>query len=220
MSTQNIIIAVVVLAAIGGAGWWIMSDPVGDAARTAVDEATGEPVDRMDTDRGDEDLPSGMGRLLELYEHGVPMECRYTFEDADGTGEGTGFFDGDQMRISAQYQENGSVLVSNIINDGEMMYIWGDSPEGQFAIQMEASEEDMMDMEEEIDEAVAMNQEVEYDCHQWTVDPSVFNPPSDVQFMDMTQMMEGMMQGMPNMEGMDPEALEMFDEMMQGMPQR
>ena len=220
MSTQNIIIAVIVLVALGAGTWWVVSDPVGDAARSAIEQTPDvTPAEQMSDE---EALPSGTGRLMDLYERGVPMECTFTYSDETGSGEGTSYFDGERMRVSGMHEEAGVQAVSNVINDGTMMYVWGDTPEGEFAIKMAATEEDMMD-DEEFDEATALNEEVEYDCREWSVDRSVFNPPADVEFMDMGTMMEDMMQGMPDMEdmeGMDMEELEaMMEDMMQGMPQ-
>ena len=219
-------IAVIVAAAIGAASWWIMSDPVGDAARSAREQASSERVDRLDRATTEaEELPSGIGRLLDLYEQGTPMECTYTFADADGRGEGTGFFDGKRLRVSAMYQTNGETFVSNIINDGETMFVWGDSAQGEFAMQMPATEDDMMDMEADLDETVALNQEVSYQCREWNIDPSIYNPPSNIEFMDMGQMMQGMpaMGEMPSaaeMENMSAAEMEaMMEEMMQGTNQ-
>jgi len=45
-----------------------------------------------------------------------------------------------------------------------------------------------------------LQDEVSYECERWTVDASLFVPPPDVEFTDMTAMMEAMMQDMP--EGM------------------
>lgn len=222
MSGQNIIIAVIVAVALGAGVWWVLSDPVGDAARSAVDQASQTtPSSREEID--DDELPTGVGRLLELYERGVPMECTFTYEHEMGSGEGSSFFDGERMRVSGLHREGGTELVSNFINDGATMYVWGEAPEGEFAVQFAATEESMMDMEEELDEAAALNEEVSYECKEWSVDASVFNPPADREFMDMGQMMQGIMPDMPDMEamqGMEPEEIEaMMEEMMQGMPQ-
>lgn len=201
----------------------MLSDPVGDAARSAVDQAsdTAAPAGRNDADDGE--LPSGVGRLMDLYERGVPMECTFAYTSPEGSGEGSSFFDGERMRVSGLHREGGTELVSNFINDGATMYVWGEAPEGEFAVQFAATEESMMDMDEELDEATALNEEVEYDCKEWSVDASVFNPPADREFMDMGQMMQGIMPDMPDMEamqGMEPEEIEaMMEEMMQGMPQ-
>ena len=217
MSTQNIIIAVIVLVALGAGTWWVVSDPVGDAARSAIEQTPDvTPAEQMSDE---EALPSGMGRLMDLYERGVPMECTFTYSDETGSGEGASYFDGEQMRVSAMYEENGTTFVSDIINDGTMMYVWGESPGGDFAIKMLATEEDMMDIDDDLDDATMLDEEVEYDCREWSVDRSVFNPPADIEFMDMGTVMEDMMQGMPDMEDMDMEELEaLMEDMMQGMP--
>ena len=160
------------------------------------------------------------------------MECTFTYSDEMGSGEGTSYFDGEQMRVSAMHEEEGMTLVSNVINDGMYMYVWGESQEGDFegdfAVRMEATEESMMEHEDGLNETTAFNEEVDYDCREWSIDPSVFNPPAGIEFMDMGAMMEGAMQGAPDMdmpsieemEGMSPEELDaMMEDMMQGAPQ-
>ena len=195
MSTQNIIIAVIVLVALGAGAWWVISDPVGDAARSAVEQAPSVTPSERVSDEEREALPSGTGRLMELFQQGKSMECTFTYHDEDGSGEGTGFFDGERMRVSAMYEQEGMRFVSNIISDDTMMYVWGESPQGDFALKMAVTEEDMMDIDDDLEDATVLDEEVEYDCREWSVDRSVFNPPANIQFMDMGAMMEGMMQG-------------------------
>ena len=223
MSGQNIAIAAVVLVAFGGGAWWVISDPVGDQARSAQDDAADVmPADRDEVES--EDMPSGMGSMRDLMMRGESMECSFTFTDADGaSGEGTSFFDGERVRMDTMVQFDGQTYnASNIIRSNEM-YAWGTMPQGEFAIVMPL--EDGMEDEEFMDEEapVGVDEEVDYDCQPWSVDNSVFTPPQDVEFMDMSEMMQGMMQGMPDMEdmeGMDPDEMEaMMEEMMQGMPQ-
>ena len=199
MSTQNIIIAVIVLVALGAGAWWVSSDPVGDAARSAIEQTPEATPSEQMNDEEVEELPSGTGRLIQLLEQGASMECTFTYSDEDGSGQGTGFFEGERMRVSAMHEQDGMTFVSDIISDGTMMYVWGESLEGDFAIKMAAAEADMMDMGDEFDQPTTLNEQVEYDCREWSVDRSVFNPPANVEFMDMGTMMEemeAMMEGM------------------------
>jgi hypothetical protein len=40
----------------------------------------------------------------------------------------------------------------------------------------------------------ALRQEMDYKCRVWVPNPAKFNPPSDVEFMDLTEMMQGFME--------------------------
>ncbi len=212
MSGKNSSIVAIILVVVGVGVWWVASDPISDAERAGIEEL---PESLEGSDNDGQELPSGLGRLMELYERGVSMECAFTYHDENGEGEGTGFFDGDNMRISTTYNEQGTTFISNVINDGTSMFVWGEAPEGGFAMQMAATEESMTEMESEFDDSTALNEEVAYDCREWTVDASVFTPPADIEFMNMDSMMEEMMQGIPDLEGMDPAELEA---MMERMP--
>jgi hypothetical protein len=78
----------------------------------------------------------------------------------------------------------------------EVMYSWSE----QGAIVMDLSElEDNEAQNQTLPEGNPMDlydQTVQYECEDWSVDESVFTLPEGVEFMDINQMMESMMNGL------------------------
>lgn len=146
----------------------------------------------------------------------------------------TVYMDGERMRADG----DASVLgdgepgdIATTLSDGEWMYMW--SHEEKQGMKMKIEEEDMMDEEEmmmdEEDEAGDFDEDsiqdlidenadkdLDYSCEKWRVDEKMFIPPTDVEFVDMAEMMQGFVDGMSGgaeaMEGMPmelPEDVEM-----------
>ena len=46
-----------------------------------------------------------------------------------------------------------------------------------------------------------LNEDVDYECRSWNVNEGMFQPPSNVEFVDMNAMMEGVMNNMQGMMG-------------------
>ena len=208
MTGKSISILLVVVL-LGTAGiWWFVSGSATESGSVEVSD-TQEEVDSMESTTGAN--PAGTGALAELFLSGQPLECQFTFVDEGYVGEGVSYMDGEQMRMSAAIQQNGTSMTSDYILTGNTMYMWAETLEGFFAVSMPAGEESgMMDDE---DDFLSMDDEVTYECQPWSVDASVFVPPTDVEFMDMGAMMQGMMEGFEGMSQAEIEA------MMQGMMQ-
>lgn len=182
MWAQSIIVAVIVLVAVGAGAWWILSDPVGKAARSAVEHVSNATTSVHRSETVVEQLPEGVGNLMVLNERGIKMECTFTYEHEVGSGEGSTFFDGERMRISGLYRENGQETILNYIDNGHAVFVWGSMPSREFTEQYEVIEGQILNFDEELSETAVLNQEVKYDCKEWQVDPSVFIPPANREF--------------------------------------
>lgn len=139
---------------------------------------------------------SGQDTLLRLLGLGKTLECSFQFKDDVHKSEGTGFFDGSKMRVDTMYTAtSGDIFTSNMISDGQTLYVWSDTETGKFALKMPATTS-RANSEADSDTSLDPNTTVWYTCQPWSVDGSVFEPPSEITFMDMTSLMEGIPSGL------------------------
>lgn len=156
-------------------------------------------IDTVETDTKPETI-QGSGTFANLFALGRSLECTFQFKDDGGLAtEGTSFFDGTQMRVDSMYQSEGETFTSNMISNGQVMYVWSTTAEGSFAMKMPVPQEGVTSNTEPVDQSqggLNPQSKVLYDCKPWTVDGSVFIPPAEIDFMDMTTLNQ-MMLGVP-----------------------
>lgn len=213
MNTK-VLAAVVAAVIIAGGAWLFLGKesaqaPTLDESPEAQDatETTRDGVEETDT------ALSGRGSFLDLMGMGRSLMCDFSYEspDTDGVVAGTVKISGEDLRGDFEMMQAGEVYESHMIQDDTHMYTWMTSAEGSFAMKMplDAAGADA-DVETsdayESSRPIDMGNEVEYDCRPWSVDRSVFVPPSNIEFQDMGAMMESMMQG-AHMNGFDPTTL-------------
>lgn len=138
----------------------------------------------------------GQKAIAAQLENGDPLECQFTLEENEGPQSWTMFFDGERFRGNYSAMINGEEVVGGMINDGEYSYVWG-TYEGQTygqKIAVEVTEDagdgeiDTMTTEEW---ASALEEDVSATCKSWRVDNGQFTPPSDVNFTDLSALMNG-----------------------------
>lgn len=133
----------------------------------------------------------GAGSLRSLQLLGVDLECAIVHEDSEqGTAvEGTYFVSDGDMRgdfLTESPDLSGQVLSSMIVTDS-VMYIWSEIEGESYGMKVDlaAAEESSMHTQE----AVPLDANVQYDCKPWkNVDRTVFEPPADVLFQDMNDL--------------------------------
>lgn len=138
-----------------------------------------------------------LSTLKDLLTKGVSQECTYSYADAQtGKSEGTmyianGKMSGDFTLTSLE----GELTRGRMINDGAYTYTWDDATKTGMKIAMTES------LEKAGEDAIANNPQVfemdkktDYRCRLWVADPTRFIPPTDVQFTDLSQMMENLPQ--------------------------
>jgi hypothetical protein len=156
----------------------------------------------------------GQNSIMSLFKLGKSMECTFSFSSDGMRGEGTGFFADGNARVDSLYTGTGSApTASYMISDAsnKVMYTWtlddGVAQGVKMAIPDEVPSGDV-DTESKPspmpsqEAGVTPETDVEYNCKPWTVDNSVFVPPSDVEFMDMTSMQAQMEEMQRSMGGM------------------
>lgn len=194
MKTSYIVAAVGVVVVIGIAVWVTIdrgtTTVVTPESQTYTDESAKiAPVAESDT-------LTGQDTFANLFKLGRTLECSFTFKDQGITSEGTGFFDGKQMRVDSMYMGDGrATYMSSMISDGTTVYLWSKTEAGSFAMKMAVLPEGVTSNTAPADQSkggLNPQSKVTYNCKSWKVDGSVFVPPADIKFMNMDDMMNGM----------------------------
>ena len=190
MSAKIIVVSAVILLVVGTGVVLVISSLDDDPVMFTNNGSSDTAVSLEQTEK--DGVPTGAGRMVDLYEgQEHPIICEFPYADESYEGVGSGFFLEDQMRLRAVYEEGGLALQSNVIKEEGTFYIWGDGPDGAFAVQIPATEENMAEIGYAIDEAAGrlLFEEVDYDCREWHVDHSMFDLPVDVGFQEIESLL-------------------------------
>jgi hypothetical protein len=161
------------------------------------------------------------GTLRALLGIGESSQCTFTSNLPDGsTNVGTIFAADGRVKVDSVITDEAGVQSLSFIDDGDYYYSWGTNAEGTFAVKMprqdtvydETDSEASNDFDDESNTPFDYEQEMEYECSTWIVDESQFIPPSNIDFVDMSAMMESMMQ---NSGEFDASMLDEIEAMMQ-----
>lgn len=209
MNTKLIVAVVAVLGIASGIFFWqlgrtsVSVEEVGPVPAVPADTVTREP--------GANDPISGRAAMATLLALGRNLECRISHEvEAAVPGsavktEGTVFISDGVIRGDFMVAGEGGAepIVSSMIIKDDTMYLWsvidGESWGMKTSVSATAS---TTSPQLETQEPVSLDTDVAYDCKPWIgVDRSVFVPPSDVLFRDLSTIMEGGMEYGTTFEG-------------------
>ncbi len=138
------------------------------------------------------------GGLNELMQRGRDAMCTFTRTDDTGTMEGTVYVarNGNMRGEFMLHMEEYGDMQMHMIRDGDFGYTWG------FPSQTEGTKialDDEMKPVDQNENEPSLDDPMEYRCTSWRADNRMFTPPSNVEFQDISAMMEQMMQQMPPM---------------------
>ena len=132
------------------------------------------------------------GSIQDLIAGGKSRKCTYEQLDENGEvqSEGTIYTADNKVRTEIRIDDaEEDITEMNTIISGDWAYIWTNAQVSGMKMKVSDlkgseeldSNEDMTDLETEID----------MKCRLWIKDGSKFEVPTDVEFIDMTEMMEG-----------------------------
>jgi hypothetical protein len=139
----------------------------------------------------------GKGSLSSLLAMGESMEWTFVFSSNGVRGEGAGFYNNGNARIDSLYTGAESPLTASyIIADAKNKVAYNWTLDNSVLMGVKKALPDFMPDAETVSteqreatpavtEVVSLETTVEYDCKPWSVDNSVFVPPTDVTFRDM-----------------------------------
>lgn len=141
---------------------------------------------------------AGIGTLEELQGLGTNVECTISYEapELEQPVNGTYFVSGENIRGDFELfvPEFGGSSLSSVIFTRDMFYSWSEIVGETYGVKMSV---DMLNGSDGTgaQEPVPPDVDVAYDCIEWVnVDLSIFEPPSNVLFRDVSQLLQGGME--------------------------
>jgi hypothetical protein len=171
--------------------FWLFS---GSELQTAQEEMN-EAVVQLEAQSGDktpEAELNGFGTMNDLLGRERDLECQITTIDNSVASDGTFFVADEKIRgdfITDSPDLEGSSVSSIIIDDGTM-YVWTEIMGESFGVKSQLQTTSEIDIQTQ--EPVGLDERVKYSCQKWKqVDQSIFTPPADVLFQDVSQVLQG-----------------------------
>jgi hypothetical protein len=145
--------------------------------------------------------------LKDLMDKNKALKCSWQATDEDGNQmKGITYVQGKKFRqdvtITLPEEKNGlKEMEVHSISDGQWMYTWNSvQPEMGMKINLAKAQEQASqyatssetNQQPNYQQGPDLNKKVEYKCEAWQPNESKFTPPSDINFMDPTAMIENM----------------------------
>lgn len=169
---RNLLISIIVIVLLLlGVGFYLMrnqgsQNPVQQAVEQAAQNAS-------------------RGTIQSLI--GKNQMCKVSYPD--GNGSGTVYVSGDKVRGDFNIQAESQTMNTHMIQGGQEIYMWNDGSNQGTKIKIDPNQPTPSAPAGQ-PQTADLNQEVDYSCNNWSPDESKFRVPTDVQFMDMSQMMQ------------------------------
>ncbi|MDQ5962566.1 MAG: hypothetical protein QG653_373 [Patescibacteria group bacterium] len=129
------------------------------------------------------------GSLKEIFARGGSQKCTYTIIENGITSSATIYLSGEKMRVDSQTTTNGKAENARMLLTNNIMYVWGDGmPQGIKMPIPDANTPTSQNTQGTV-QMVDLDKEMNYSCSPWSADASYFTPPTNIKFMDMSQMM-------------------------------
>lgn len=185
---NKVLIGIVALLVIGGGAYFLLGSK---DTETTTSRTTGVVENELPSDGSDKLI--GEGALSALFDMGTPMTCTFTTEDAEGSSKGVFKQSGSKYRVNVVTVGSGGTYETNMINNGDKTFVWGDGTLGDTALMYSnvEGEDDTFFGDDEDEEGFDADQSASYDCDLGLVSGSEFVPPANIDFMDMDTMMQG-----------------------------
>jgi len=202
-----IVIAILLLAAAGGSYYLFFMN------KTSQSQPS-DSEDIMMDESGDQVPLGGVKSLSELLKLNVAQTC--TYKNTQDGSEGSVYVSGGKVRVSFVSEMDGKVTDSNVIVKDSKTYIWNEGEtQGYVFAAEESSMNDSNTPKEESEnepQNFNMDDQVDYKCSVWVGDDSMFELPVNVDFKDMSKMVEDAMQESKDNMGIDCSACDSVPE--------
>ncbi|MFZ2663977.1 MAG: hypothetical protein WAX66_01310 [Patescibacteria group bacterium] len=134
------------------------------------------------------------GSLLDLVKLGKNVKCTFGAKDENGESIGTTYVSGNKSRSDfIATTSDGQEFESHSITDNDWIYIWTSQTEQGTKMKLsELPKNDEIDKVSKSESLESFNENFDYKCSKWIVDESKFNVPSNITFVDFTEIMKNM----------------------------
>lgn len=130
------------------------------------------------------------GSLSSLLKSGKTQQCNFSYTDSDRSStQGVAYIASDKIRTDLTINSKAKESNVYVIRNGNDNYIWGSEFPNGTGLKMTLAI-DEFETSEDSKKYFDPTKKVDYECNSWTADSSVFVPPSNVKFSDLSQMMQ------------------------------
>jgi hypothetical protein len=177
MSRQAIIAVVVAAIIILGAGAAFLYSQNKKTAQPATTAAVTSPEPTKNL---------AAMTLLDILNNKESAKCTFSYSGENGESSGTIYVAQQNARGNFDVVVKGKKTTSNMIKSGDTIYFWGN--EMPMGVKMNIPVEELaskMQDNEQLKSVIDPNQKIDYKCTAWTVDNSLFTPPTNIKFISM-----------------------------------
>lgn len=119
-----------------------------------------------------------------LIAQGATQKCSFSSADGEQTSSGTMYFSNKRMRgdfttVTTEKTVDGSMIIS----DG-MQYFWDKT--SKQGVKLAITQQQAESSQQKTVQALDPKKNFEFKCGEWSLDESVFTPPSDVTLTDLS----------------------------------
>jgi hypothetical protein len=132
------------------------------------------------------------GSLRGLMSMSSPQECTFSDTEANGSTSGTVFVANGKMRGDFSTTASGQTTLSHMIVMNDTSYVWTDSMAQGMKMSFSSMESNAQAQQ---NQSVDVNKNVNYSCKSWAPDDGRFQLPGNIQFTDMSAMMNAQVSG-------------------------
>ncbi|HRY63004.1 MAG TPA: hypothetical protein P5267_00120 [Patescibacteria group bacterium] len=133
--------------------------------------------------------PTGEYTINELLTMNKPLKCTWK-ESVTGDSDVTNliYIDGKKFYQDVTMGDLGHAYT---ISDGEYLYIWNDFTDAASKMNLKELEENSQPTQNQAPAqgSASLEQKRDFVCEKWNVDDSIFTPPGDKNFKDVTEEM-------------------------------
>lgn len=182
MKNNNLLIiaAVIVLVILlGGAGFMLLNKKSPPAVQNNIAKTSPTPGA----------MTNAAKTLVDLLSSGQSQRCTFSVQNTDTSStQGTVYVSGGKLRGDfTATDKTGKKVDTSMIRTGDTNYIWGSfMPNGGIKMTMSLNQ---ISSNKEASQYVDPTQKIDYKCSPWSVDSSLFTPPTNVKFTDMTSLL-------------------------------
>lgn len=195
--TTKIIATVVAVVLVGAGGYYVIQNNGQSSVQEQENSTDTSKLDTNDTSFA----MNGEAAFRALFLSGQSLKCdvQYTPDEIEGTAVGTVYIAPEQFRADITMTGAMGSTDMSVIHTNTTGYAWGQTPVGQMAIKFD-TDNDTKDAENS--ESFDMDENVQYNCQKWNVDTSVFQPPSNIEFIDLQAQMQSTIDANANINAM------------------
>lgn len=126
------------------------------------------------------------GSLKSLISAGQTRKCTFKSNESGVDSSGTVYASGGKMRGDFGATVNGKEMMTHMVYDGTMSYVWTEGTTTGFKMALDTNAQASSQ-----NNSVDPNKNYEFNCEKWSADNSKFELPSNVQFNELPTMPAG-----------------------------